>query len=247
MFQADLAEEVSPAVDGPQIAVVIPALNEEEAIVPVLQAIPKSSAPFVVVVDNGSTDRTAYRARSAGALVITAPHRGYGTACLAGIAALPDEIEIVVFLDGDYSDHPEEMDRLVAPLVSNQADFVLGSRTMHAASRSALTPQQRYGNWLATSLIRLLFGHRYSDLGPFRAIRKEALQNLRMSDRGYGWTVEMQIKATRAGLKILEVPVLYRPRLGKSKISGTLRGTLLAGSKILYTVFRFALINRRNA
>ncbi len=174
------------------------------------------------------------------------PRRGYGTACLAGIDALPEEIEIIVFLDADYSDHPEEMEILVAPLLG-KTDFVLGSRTMRATSRSALTPQQRFGNWLATTLIRLLFGHRYTDLGPVRAIRKDALDSLEMSDRGYGWTVEKQIKAIRAGLRILEVPVHYRPRLGKSKISGTLKGTLLAGSKILYTVFRFAAADWRDA
>jgi glycosyltransferase involved in cell wall biosynthesis len=234
MLQHKLSSALSCAVAEPRVAVVIPALNEEQAIVPVLQAIP--IGPLVVVVDNGSTDDTARCARSQGAVVVSEPHRGYGTACLAGIDALPEEIEIVVFLDADYSDHPEEMEILITPILKNEADFVLGSRMMRATSRSALTPQQRFGNWLATTLIRLLFGYRYTDLGPFRAIRKDALDGLEMSDRGYGWTVEMQIKAVRAGLKILEFPVRYRPRLGKSKISGTLRGALLVGSKILYTV-----------
>lgn len=247
MLQPELASEPPRAVGEPRIAVVIPALNEEQAIVRVLRAIPKSPTPLIIVVDNGSTDRTARRANSAGAMVVREPSRGYGTACLAGIDALPEEIEIVVFLDADYSDHPEEMENLVAPILKNEADFVLGSRMMRATSKSALTPQQRFGNWLATILMRLLFGHRYTDLGPFRAIRKDAMDSLDMSDRGYGWTVEMQIKAIRAGLRILEVPVHYRPRLGKSKISGTLKGTLLAGSKILYTVFRFAAADWRDA
>jgi glycosyltransferase involved in cell wall biosynthesis len=247
MQQPEAAPKVSPVIPEPRLAVVIPALNEEQAIVRVLQAIPKSITRLVVVVDNGSTDHTAGRARSQGAMVLREPRRGYGTACLAGIDALPEEIEIVVFLDADYSDHPEEMEILVAPILKNEADFVLGSRMMRATSRSVLTPQQRFGNWLATTLIRLLFGHRYTDLGPFRAIRKDALDSLEMSDRGYGWTVEMQIKAIRTGLRILEVPVHYRPRLGKSKISGTLKGTLLAGSKILYTVFRFAAADWRDA
>lgn len=246
MLQPELASEPSCAVADSRIAVVIPALNEEQAIVPVLRAIPKSPTPLVIVVDNGSTDGTARRASSEGAMVVREPRRGYGTACLAGIDALPKEIEVVVFLDADYSDHPEEMENLVAPILKNEADFVLGSRMMRATSKSALTPQQRFGNWLATILMRLLFGHRYTDLGPFRAIRKDAMDSLDMSDRGYGWTVEMQIKAIRAGLRILEVPVHYRPRLGKSKISGTLKGTLLAGSKILYTVFRFAAADWRD-
>jgi glycosyltransferase involved in cell wall biosynthesis len=247
MLQPELISESRCAVAGSRIAVVIPALNEEQAIIPVLQAIPKSLASLALVVDNGSTDHTAGRARSQGAMVVREPRPGYGTARLAGIDALPDGIEIVVFLDADYSDHPEEMEKLVAPILHNEADLVLGSRMTRATSRSALTPQQRFGNWLATTLIRLLFGHCYNDLGPFRAIRKDALDSLDMSDRGYGWTVEMQIKAIRAGLRILEVAVNYRPRLGKSKISGTLKGRLLAGSKILYTVFRFAAADWRDA
>jgi glycosyltransferase involved in cell wall biosynthesis len=235
------------SVAGPQIAVVIPALNEEKSIGRVLQAIPKQFAKLVVVVDNGSSDHTVTLALANGAQVLWEPHKGYGAACLAGIAALPQEVEIIVFLDADYSDYPEEMEKLVTPIVRNQTDFVLGSRMVYPAASAALTPQQRWGNWLATRLIRLLFGYRYSDLGPFRAIRKRALESLRMSDRGYGWTVEMQIKAIRAGLRILEVPVQYRQRLGQSKISGTLKGTIHAGSKILYTVFRSAAVEWRKA
>lgn len=234
-------------VASPQIGVVIPALNEEKSIGRVLQAIPRQFADLVFVVDNGSSDRTASRAWANGAAVLREPHKGYGAACLAGIAALPREVDIVVFLDADYSDYPEEMQKLVMPILRDQADFVVGSRTVYPAARAALSPQQRWGNWLATSLIRLLFGHRYSDLGPFRAIRRNALNDLRMSDRDYGWTVEMQIKAIRAGLRIVEVPVQYRQRVGQSKISGTLKGTMRAGSKILYTVFRAAAAERRKA
>ena len=230
-----------------RIAVIVPALNEEQSIACVLRDIPPELVHFVVVVDNGSSDRTASLAQAEGALVLTEAHRGYGAACLSGIAALPDEVEIVVFLDADYSDYPEEMGKLVTPIRDNLADFVVGSRMVYLTSKAALTPQQRWGNWLATKLIRLLFGHRYSDLGPFRAIRRDALEVLRMSDRGYGWTVEMQIKAIRAGLRILEVPVQYRQRIGQSKISGTLRGSLRAGSKILYTVFRSAAAEWRKA
>ena len=230
-----------------QIAVIIPALNEEQSIARVLREIPADLVKFVVVVDNGSSDRTASMAKAEGALVLRESHRGYGAACLAGIAALPDEVGIVVFLDADYSDYPEEMVKLVTPICDNLADFVVGSRMVYTASKASLTPQQRWGNWLATKLIRLLFGHRYSDLGPFRAIRRDALEVLRMSDRGYGWTVEMQIKAIRAGLRILEVPVRYRQRIRQSKISGTLQGTLRAGSRILYTVFRSAAAEWRKA
>lgn len=235
------------SVAGPQIAVVIPALNEERSIGRVLQAIPRQFAELIVVVDNGSSDSTASLALANGAQVLSEPHKGYGAACLAGIAALPEEVEIVVFLDADFSDYPEEMEKLVAPILQNQADFVVGSRMVYPAARAALAPQQRWGNWLATSLIRILFGYRYSDLGPFRAIRRDALESLRMSDRGYGWTVEMQIKAIKGGLHILEVPVQYRQRLGQSKISGTLKGTMRAGSKILYTVFRSAADEWRKA
>lgn len=231
----------SVALARPPIAVIIPALDEEKSIGHVLQAIPRRIAKLVIVVDNGSSDRTARVARANGAQVFRERHKGYGAACLAGIAALPRDVEIVVFLDADYSDHPEEMDKLVEPILRNDADFVVGSRMVYAAARVSLAPQQRWGNWLATTLIRFLFGQRYTDLGPFRAISRTALESLQMSDRGYGWTVEMQIKAIRAGLRILEVPVQYRQRrLGKSKISGTLAGTMSAGSKILCTVFRFA-------
>lgn len=221
----------------PSLAVLIPALDEEQAIAQVLAAIPPGLAQEVVVVDNGSTDRTAEVARSLGARVVSEPRRGYGQACLSGLAAL-GPVEIVVFLDGDYSDFPEEMPALLEPILRGEADLVIGSRVLGEREAGALLPQQRLGNALATWLIRLFFGVRYTDLGPFRAIRTEALDRLRMQDRNYGWTVEMQVKAARAGLRLAEVPVRYRRRLGTSKISGTLKGTLKAGHKIIATILR---------
>ncbi len=222
----------------PSIAVLIPALNEEQAIAQVLAAIPTGLVREVVVVDNGSTDRTAEVARHGGARVISEPRRGYGQACLSGIAAL-GPAEIVVFLDGDYSDFPEDMPALLDPILRGEADLVIGSRVLGQREAGALLPQQRLGNALATWMIRLLFGVRYTDLGPFRAIRSEALDRLRMQDRNYGWTVEMQVKAALAGLRLAEVPVRYRRRVGTSKISGTLAGTLKAGYRIIATILRY--------
>lgn len=226
-----------------RIGVVIPALNEADAIGNVIRAIPEW-VDVVVVGDNGSTDATAEVARAAGAVVVREPERGYGAACLAALAALPP-VEIVVFLDGDYSDYPEDMADLVAPITRGTADFVLGSRTMGDAERGSLTPQQRFGNWLATTLIAWIWGQRYTDLGPYRAIRKPALDRLAMADRNYGWTVEMQIKAAEQKLKILEVPARYRRRIGVSKVSGTVKGTIMAGYKILSIIGRYALNRRR--
>ena len=221
----------------PSIGVVIPAFNEEAAIGKVLGDIPADLVSRVVVVDNGSTDGTAALARQAGAAVVSEPRRGYGQACLTGLRAL-GAVDIVVFLDGDYSDHPDEMPALVAPLARGEADLVIGSRTLGRAEKGALPPQARFGNLLATWLIRRLFGASYTDLGPFRAIRREALERLRMEDRDFGWTVEMQVKAARLGLRHAEVPVRYRRRIGASKISGTVRGAVSAGCKILWTIFR---------
>ena len=222
----------------PAIAVVIPALDEEQAIGKVLRDIPEGASQ-VVVVDNGSRDRTAEVARGLGAEVVAEPRRGYGQACLTGIAQL-DRPDIVVFLDGDYSDYPEEMSALVAPLLTGEADMVIGSRTLGQREKGALLPQARFGNWLSTLLIRLLFGVPFTDLGPFRALRFDALQRLAMQDRDFGWTVEMQVKAARLGLRAVEVPVRYRRRIGTSKITDTLSGTLRAGHKILWTIFRYA-------
>ncbi len=225
----------------PPVAVIIPAFNEEKSIAQVLRDIPREWADEVIVVDNGSTDATARAAHSHGAVVVAQPERGYGAACLAGIAALPGNAGIVVFLDADYSDFPEEIEKILAPILAGNADLVISTRTQTRVTRSALTPQQRWGNWLATTLIRWRFGFRYTDLGPFRAIRRDALEQIGMTDRNFGWTVEMQIKAIQHGLKIVEVPVSYRVRIGRSKISGTVKGTVLAGAKILYTIVKYAL------
>jgi glycosyltransferase involved in cell wall biosynthesis len=220
-----------------KVVVIIPALNEEDAIVRVLADIP-GLASEVIVVDNGSDDETSTRAEAAGARVVREPIRGYGQACLAGIAALPKDTDIVVFLDGDYSDRPAEMVYIIEPLLRGTADLVIGSRVLGEREQGALLPQARFGNALATFLIRILYGVRYTDLGPFRAIRAEALLQINMVDRDFGWTVEMQVKAARRGLRGVEVPVSYRKRYaGASKVTGTLSGTLRAGWKILYTIF----------
>ena len=221
------------------IAVIIPAYNEEAAIGKVLEAVPWSLVEQVIVVDNGSTDATAARAVQMGANLVREPRRGYGQACLSGIGVLKN-IEIVVFLDGDYSDYPEEMEALTAPIVQGRADLVIGSRTLGEREKGALLPQARFGNALATRLIHWLFRVKYTDLGPFRAIRFETLKRLQMQDRNFGWTVEMQVKAARLGVQVVEVPVRYRRRIGNSKISGTLSGAIRAGYKILWTIFRYA-------
>jgi glycosyltransferase involved in cell wall biosynthesis len=224
---------------APRIAVVIPALDEEQSLPRVLGDLPAGLR--VIVVDNGSTDATAAVACARGAEVVSEPRRGYGRACLAGIAALrPSPPEIVVFLDADYSDHPEELPDVVAPLLEGRADLVIGSRVLGEREPGALLPQARFGNLLACTLIRLLYRRRYTDLGPFRAIDWRALESLCMRDETFGWTVEMQVKAARRRLRVVEVPVRYRRRIGTSKITGTVSGSVRAGYKILYTLFRYA-------
>jgi glycosyltransferase involved in cell wall biosynthesis len=223
---------------SPKVSVVIPAYNEEESLPHVLNDLPQDRLHQVIVVDNSSTDRTAEVARANGATVVYEKRRGYGQACLSGMDAL-DNPDAVVFLDGDYSDFPEEIDLLLEPILADEADFVVGSRMILEESRKALLPQARYGNQLAVFLIRLFFGHRFTDLGPFRAIRYESLQAIGMQDKNFGWTVEMQIKAVQKGLRIREVPVHYRMRIGVSKITGTVSGTLKAGTKIIYTIFKY--------
>lgn len=225
---------------SPRVSVVIPALNEERSLPLVLRALPRTHVHEVVVVDNGSADATARVAREHGARVVAEPERGYGAACLAGIAAC-DAPDIVAFVDADFSDRPEELADVLAPLLEGRADLVIGSRTLGRRERGALLPHARFGNALATALIRRFFGVRFTDLGPFRAIRAGALASLDMRDRDFGWTVEMQVKAARRGLRCAEVPVSYRRRVGRSKISGTLAGTIGASRKILGTILREAL------
>lgn len=234
-----------------RVGLVIPALDEEAALPLVLAELPRGVIDVVVVVDNGSTDRTADVARAAGAFVVTEARRGYGSACLAGLAALFAEHsdarsriaeplgddDLVVFLDADHSDYPEDVVRVLEPLHARRAEFVIGSRVKGGADMRAMLPQAWFGNRLACFLMRLFFGARYSDLGPFRAIRVGALKRLRMRDRDFGWTVEMQLKAHVARLATEEVPVRYRPRIGKSKITGTVVGTLRAAWKILGWIF----------
>ena len=228
------------------VSIIIPALDEAESIEQVVRSIPRPPATEIVVVDNGSTDTTGALAEAAGARVVREERRGYGSACLRGIAHL-DHPDIVVFMDGDASDDPAGLPRLVGPILRGEADMVIGSRTLGRAERGALTLPQRLGNRLATALIRVLWGYRYTDLGPFRAIRYDALLNLGMRDWDYGWTVEMQVKAARDGLRVQEVPVPYRRRrIGHSKISGTVKGTLMAGYKILGTVFGLRLTFERS-
>lgn len=229
---------------GPRISVIIPVFNEQDAIKNVIGDIPCDAISEIIVVDNGSTDQTAHLAAAMGAHIVRENRRGYGWACLAGIAAIKDP-DIVVFLDGDYSDHPDELPQLIAPILENGADMVIGSRVRGKREPGALLVQARFGNWLATRLIRCLFGVSYTDLGPFRAIRYEALQMLDMQDKTFGWTVEMQVKAAKKGLKTEEVPVRYRRRIGVSKITGTLKGTVKAGWKILFTIFKYKWTNAR--
>ena len=224
-----------------RISIIIPAYNEENSIGLVLSALPRQIIQEIIVVDNGSTDETARVAIENGARVVKEPKKGYGAACLKGIEWL-DVPDIVVFLDGDFSDFPEEIVSLIDPIEKEDKDFVIGSRMILPNSRAALLPQPRYGNQLAVFLIKLFFKHTYTDLGPFRALRYDSLMSIGMQDTNFGWTVEMQIKAIKKGLRIIEVPVNYRERVGVSKITGTVSGTFKAGIKIIYTIFKYLLI-----
>lgn len=224
---------------GLRVGVIIPALNESAALPHVLADLPRE-VDEVLVVDNGSTDDTAAVARACGARVVCELRRGYGSACQRGITEL-GPCDVVVFLDADYSDFPQELPRLIQPIAEGRADLVIGSRVRGSCQPGALTPHQRFGNALACALLRILWNQRVSDLGPFRAIRRECLHRLQLGDRDYGWTIEMQIQAARQGLRVVEVPVSYRRRIGESKISGTIRGSVSAAVKILSTIFRYSL------
>lgn len=226
----------------PDIRVIIPAFNEQNAVGLVIDEIPKEWVNEVIVVDNGSTDDTYIQAESRGATALKEPTKGYGNACLKGMAHIADsntQPDIVVFLDGDHSDYPEQLIDLVKPIIEDEADMVIGSRSLGNSEKGSMTPQQIFGNWLATTLIKILYRKKYTDLGPFRAIRYASLLAIEMNDRTYGWTVEMQLKAAKLNLRTKDIPVNYRQRIGVSKVSGTIRGTLGAGYKIIYTIFKY--------
>jgi len=240
----DSLQEGSPKQNQPQnVAIIIPAYNEERAIAKVIDEIPKTLVQTVILVDNGSKDQTGAQAKKAGARIVTEQKRGYGRAVLRGIEALPSTCDTVVILDGDHSDYPEDLPKLLDPLLKGEADMVIGSRT-EAALPGSLTPQQRFGNWLTCLLMHQMYGVRFTDMGPFRAIRRRSLDQLQMKDKNFGWNVEMQIKALQKGIRVKEVPVRYRPRIGTSKISGTVKGTLMAGTIILWSLYRYGLKER---
>jgi len=238
-----LLHPVSQPMHSPLlIDVIIPAYNEGTSIGKVIMDIPRPLVRDIIVCNNNSTDDTAAVASRSGAIVVDQPVRGYGSACLAGMAyirhrAIETQPDVVVFLDGDYSDHPQEMQSLINPILEGK-DLVIGSRVSGNADPGSLAPVQRFGNWLATNLINIMYGFRFTDLGPFRAIRWQKLLALDMKDTNYGWTVEMQVKAIQQHLSCAEVPVSYRKRIGQSKVSGTIKGSILAGHKILWTIFK---------
>ncbi|PIY12065.1 MAG: UDP-glucose--dolichyl-phosphate glucosyltransferase [Flavobacteriaceae bacterium CG_4_10_14_3_um_filter_33_47] len=227
----------------PKIKVIIPAYNEEDSIANVIKDIP-TIVDEVIVVDNNSNDDTAKNAINAGATVLTETKKGYGYACLKAMDYISNQTkkpDIIVFLDGDYSDYPEELLKLVEPIIKNNTDLVIGARKKELRAAHSMTPQQVFGNWLATFLMRILYGARFTDLGPFRAIKYEKLVALHMKDKTYGWTVEMQLKAVKQKLSYVEIPVKYRQRIGISKVSGTLKGSIFAGFKILSWIFKYSL------
>lgn len=224
------------------IKVIIPAYNEQDSIALVINDIPKI-VDEIIVVSNNSTDDTEINARNAGATVLTENRKGYGYACLQGmdyVASRQTKPDIIVFIDGDYSDFPEELTKIVEPILNDDIDFVIGARIKRLREQGSMTPQQVFGNWLATFLMKLFFGAKFTDLGPFRAIKYDKLLALNMEDKTYGWTVEMQLKAIKQKLSYIEIPVKYRNRIGVSKVSGTVKGTILAGFKILSWIFKYS-------
>ncbi|WP_045801386.1 glycosyltransferase family 2 protein [Flagellimonas lutaonensis] len=225
------------------IKVIIPAFNEGDSITKVIEEVPDFVSE-IIVVNNNSTDDTFEKAKKAGATVLTETRKGYGHACLCGLHYIDKRSktpDIVVFIDGDYSDYPEDMEKVVAPILNENIDFVVGARKKELREPGAMTPQQVFGNWLATFLMRLFFAAKYTDLGPFRAIKYKKLKELQMEDKTYGWTVEMQLKALRKKLTYKEVPVRYKKRIGVSKVSGTVKGTIFAGVKILGWIFKYSI------
>lgn len=226
-----------------KVVVIIPAFNEENAVGKVVRDIPKELVDEIIVVNNNSTDKTSEAAEKEGATVLFEKEKGYGNACLKGIDYLqnqrPNNTDIVVFIDADYSDYPEQMDLLILPILNENMDMVIGSRALGKREGGSMTIPQVFGNWLACSMMRVLFGAKFTDLGPFRSIRYSSLMEIKMQDKTYGWTVEMQVKAAKKGLQYTEVAVDYRNRIGFSKISGTVKGTLSAGYKIITTIFKY--------
>ncbi|MCW8959923.1 MAG: glycosyltransferase family 2 protein [Ignavibacteriaceae bacterium] len=224
-------------IDDKRIVVIIPAYNEEDSLPLVLYDIP-DFVDEIIVANNGSTDNTYEVAKKAGATVVNEDEKGYGAACLKAMEKIKDEkFDIVVFLDGDYSDYPEEMNLVVEPIVKDDYDLVIGSRIIGKKGKGAMLPQAIFGNWLSSFLINLFWKYKFTDLGPFRAIKYSSLIKLNMKDRNFGWTVEMQIKAAKQKLKTIEVPVSYRKRIGQSKVTGTFKGTIKASTKILWLIF----------
>lgn len=226
----------------PHIAVIIPAFNEENSVSKVVRDIPKDWVKEIIVCNNNSNDDTKIMAQSAGAIVVDEPTKGYGNACLKGMAYLVENSitpDIVVFIDADYSDFPEQLPELVAPILNDDMDLVIGSRALGAKQKRSMTPQQIFGNWLATKLIKWFYKVEFTDLGPFRAVSYDALLKIDMEDKTFGWTVEMQVKAAKLKMNCTEIPVDYRVRIGKSKVSGTLYGTIMAGYKIITTIFKY--------
>jgi glycosyltransferase involved in cell wall biosynthesis len=226
----------------PIIKVIIPAYNEQDSIANVIKDIPKI-VDEILVISNNSSDNTEMNAKNAGATVLSENKKGYGFACLKGLHYISTQDikpDIIVFLDGDYSDYPEQLTEIIAPILKDNIDFVIGARVKELREVGSMRPQQVFGNWLATFLMKVFFGARFTDLGPFRAIKYDKLLALRMQDKTYGWTVEMQLKALKQKLSYLEVPMKYRNRIGVSKVSGTLKGTIFAGIKILGWIFKYS-------
>lgn len=230
----------------PNVSIIIPALNEEEVIARTVRAVPRERVLEIIVVDNGSTDRTADEAKRAGAIVVSEPRRGYGRACRRGVDSVSPDCDIIVQMDADLSDDPSELPLLLEPILRGGYDFVLGSRLLGKREEKSMTPAQVFGSWLASRMIRLIYGVRYTDMGPFRAIRRAALDSLNLREETYGWSIEMQTKAASRRLRTTEVPVTWRNRAGgESKVAGTLKGSIKAGVRIIWTILRVSYSESR--